>query len=1132
MANLIGRVVFQPAAPKPGESVRVEVLGGDGQPIAANIDLRINGIPGAVQYLQFAHPGERRIAVRAIGPDGKTERRVEKLNVVQGMALLFKSANAVADLPMLNVSQKPTNAYQAMLTLGSFIDTRSAPILSTDGAASPAVEPQQPVAARGALERALREKGRPAVPRAKTKASAARSSRGGTATVFALGDLDVRKALEAQATEPEAQYEWDFGDGHTATTNSPSANHDYFRSIDHAKGHGQFVVTCHAAHSGTTVKRTLTIQSAYAMCKRTGTISAHVTADVFAHKRYAMISGAFTVDNVEDQPIVLDRVSLTAHTDEGETVSVPRPFVKLERAITIPAKSSSAVGVNVPFVVDAPKDGELRFDARAFTALYAGTCGRLQVRCSAVFEVPASEWDIRPERPQLRAAPSLAREPWPWDEVEGFIERMQPKDVGPVTLDRGTGTIAVTLGPLHSDQLKKARKGAQRVLAAIHAPMDARALELRRLVPVSRTLAANALRLSGQSPGLAAPALAQPEPGPIAEGEICDPDNLTEQDQSQADAGQLVCQLTDEVIDVPMPARWMNARKGDVILSPGGDGIIGGLMLNVNPPQWYSHCGIMTRNYDEITHSTGSQERLLDHLRGDGADGFEPKALKYLWPGAVTQTVEHSMDGEPFPDPERPEKTYMVSSFDPHTVGVTHNDRMVMIPPLVLKPDPTQETAEVRAALHAIASDARASAGRPGVKSKYHYRWYCYTKPEIGSGPAAGAEAGWAQGTRPTVCSSFVWLHAKARGAKLESDAEFVAQADLEPDDVAKGARVRPTTRDGLYTYGKTERLHAGEWLYDTIYNMAYDKAGWLGNILTNAADDLANQFLNAFENDDDDGTDSEAWRQTKDANAVSPDDMLWWDGPANGGLYGYAEPALYREPRIERYQVSRWKKVLTRGTLHGRVLTDQGAACAGALVQAYEGKSVFSAGDGSYTLADVPLGPYLLKASKVIDGVLQSAEVPVDLTGAELVTDIGLKLPQEQYRLAQVVVDFWGRDKENFGPDEIYNPGPEYLELDLGPDKRVSTSARTYRWGGELRTEYTITLRLVANNAIEVAVKGKLFEGTSEDTTDLDGQGAVTFQVPAGQTVGATLTIKNTAESDDDAGVLSISVKNVRNTN
>ncbi|MGH8526201.1 MAG: hypothetical protein ACREXY_18935, partial [Gammaproteobacteria bacterium] len=92
-----------------------------------------------------------------------------------------------------------------------------------------------------------------------------------------------------------------------------------------------------------------------------------------------------------------------------------------------------------------------------------------------------------------------------------------------------------------------------------------------------------------------------PLPGFIAEGQVCDPDNLTEEDPAAADEGQLVCQLTDEVKDVTMPARWMNARKGDCILSPGGDG----LMLNVKPTQWYSHNGIMTRNYDEITHSTG-----------------------------------------------------------------------------------------------------------------------------------------------------------------------------------------------------------------------------------------------------------------------------------------------------------------------------------------------------------------------------------------------------------------------------------------------------------------------------------------------------------------------------------------------
>src|SRR6185503_17344320 len=101
-----------------------------------------------------------------------------------------------------------------------------------------------------------------------------------------------------------------------------------------------------------------------------------------------------------------------------------------------------------------------------------------------------------------------------------------------------------------------------------------------------------------------------------------------------------------------------------------------------------------------------------------------------------------------------------------------------------------------------------------------------------------------------------------------------------------------------------------------------------------------------------------------------------------------------------------------------------------------------------------------------------------------------------------------------------------------LGPDKTVNSAHREYKWGGEVRVEYTITVRLLVNNSIDVQVQGVLYEGTSEDTKDLDGQGGLTFQVGMGQTGGAKLTITNTDEDDDDAGVLSLSVKNVRNNN
>lgn len=194
---------------------------------------------------------------------------------------------------------------------------------------------------------------------------------------------------------------------------------------------------------------------------------------------------------------------------------------------------------------------------------------------------------------------------------------------------------------------------------------------------------------------------------------------------------------------------------------------------------------------------------------------------------------------------------------------------------------------------------------------------------------------------------------------------------------------------------------------------------------------------------------------------------MLWWDGPSLGGLYGFAEPAIYREPRMESYTVSRWKKVLSRGTVRGKVYGKAGAV-AGAIVQAYDGKTTFTGTDGSYSLHDVPLGGYLLKSSKVIDGVLYSAQININLNVADLVADIHLQPPSDRYRLAQIFINYWGRD----------------------------------------------------------------YEGTSEDNDDLDGQGGLTFQIGVGQTSGATLTITNTDEDDDDAGVLTISLKNVRNTN
>src|SRR5689334_12216514 len=72
--ELIGRISLSPRTVAPGQSVRVAVTGPNGEdyPIAGDIRVRINGVPGARQYLQFDAPGDAIIQVTA-ERDGKVE---------------------------------------------------------------------------------------------------------------------------------------------------------------------------------------------------------------------------------------------------------------------------------------------------------------------------------------------------------------------------------------------------------------------------------------------------------------------------------------------------------------------------------------------------------------------------------------------------------------------------------------------------------------------------------------------------------------------------------------------------------------------------------------------------------------------------------------------------------------------------------------------------------------------------------------------------------------------------------------------------------------------------------------------------------------------------------------------------
>ena len=126
-----------------------------------------------------------------------------------------------------------------------------------------------------------------------------------------------------------------------------------------------------------------------------------------------------------------------------------------------------------------------------------------------------------------------------------------------------------------------------------------------------------------------------------------------EGDTKNMEYGEYVCQMIPDGFDwVHVPARIINAKKGDVILTPSGDSLVGNFLAKTNPPQHYSHSGIMVENYSKIRHSTASEEWIADNLTRDdkgldlNIDGIFPDAVKYGWPGTITQSISEAYYGQ------------------------------------------------------------------------------------------------------------------------------------------------------------------------------------------------------------------------------------------------------------------------------------------------------------------------------------------------------------------------------------------------------------------------------------------------------------------------------------------------------
>jgi len=475
----------------------------------------------------------------------------------------------------------------------------------------------------------------------------------------------------------------------------------------------------------------------------------------------------------------------------------------------------------------------------------------------------------------------------------------------------------------------------------------------------------------------------EPSMPPVKEGNQCDPDNLP----SDAPA-TLACQITPKTEQVLIPAQFLNAAKGDVILCPsvGDNSLVDAMFSQLNPPQLYGHSGIMTRNYDQITHCTASQSRLEAHTvsgtLGGGDEGFDPDALKYAWPGTITQTVDQAVNGQMITDPSSStNQQYQFQSFNGTPSNIEIGSAWVLIPPLVVKPDPVLETSDVRKLLTEVADDAYGNTG------KFHYRFYCFTDPATQNltAPSSGLSASstWAQNTHGAVCSSFIWKMMKGRGVEALGPNKYATEAELGEAAKKLDVLLDPNgqTLDGLFYYPEAERTTCAQWLYNKVWNLAEAQAGWAGELLTHAADYYSDELLNTFAVDDSSTEDSSnAWQTPGNANALSPNDYLAWNGPDKGGVLGYSEPLIYQPANYATVRIYDWTKITAYGRLAGKVTLD-GKPAADVTVTV-PGYTAATDKDGNYVFDKIPYGPYSVIAKQA------KTDGPVDFgvqTGAIL---------------------------------------------------------------------------------------------------------------------------------------------------
>ena len=607
-----------------------------------------------------------------------------------------------------------------------------------------------------------------------------------------------------------------------------------------------------------------------------------------------------------------------------------------------------------------------------------------------------------------------------------------------------------------------------------------------------------------------------------------------EGDTKNTEYGEYVCQMIPDGFDwVHVPARIINAKKGDIILTPSGNSLVGNFLAKTNPPQHYSHSGIMVENYSKIRHSTASEEWIADNLTRDdkgldlNIDGIFPDAVKYGWPGTITQSISEAYYGQKLKGKQYysysrgvtkfTDKDYVLKSFSQY-------NSFENMEPKVVKPNPIDEANDferdnkhnVRTILKKVADAAKSIDG--------HYRLYAYTKADIYNdsefeAPSDVIDRFWANNegrnpVKPTVCSSFIWAAVKSIDENIVLEGKLEAdEKNVSSDNYTKKDNETP---DGLYLYSEPERLGALLNLHNNLKCETDETIGGAADIINffeHVSEEIANQFCNAFASDScgDSSIESEAWRNPGVGRAVSPSDILkHWDGfHANGnkyGLYGYNEKLIYRPERYLKVPKYKWVKTKAKGVISGKIVDHNGNPMPDLQVNYTNNLHVVTDNKGEFRISFYP-GHYILTAFKEVNGIVYQGQKEIEIIEDATIDNVKLILnpPKDIRRIVNLrvnihMVDDGGLFAPDSSSDFIKTFNKIYLDVEI-PNKAYKVIDFSQDYGGEVRGAFRIELNALYDGSIRVSYQLKMYENDdvkeNYDEDDFKKETTGSFIVP-----------------------------------